>query len=321
GRRLFRASGQVLPQTRATQNPPILSLVPFSSLRDSQTPEPLDSPTAFMLNLAERVWLGDRAGILCDTAEALAQAGEASQARKVCQLALDAAEAINRWNETSPSGGLSYVRPLGRVAAVLARTGGGSRAMSVTTRIYALDRRSYGITRDKWEALCGIADGFTQAGDSKQARRVCLQALKLAEKLKKRPEFKGVDRDTELLNICDAADHAGDKAWILGRIAGSLAKAGDPEQAKAICEQALNWTSQIKMQPDQIAIQMHCAHSKSYALSSIAIGLAQAGDKKKALEVCRQALQTASMIVRPDGEDATTLFFRLHSTYSVAQEW
>jgi len=273
-----------------------------------------------MLSIAERAWLGEQAKIRCDTAEALAQAGEAGRARKVCELALDTAEAIKNWNETSAGGGFSYVTPLGRVAAVLARAGDSQKALSITSKILAVENGSYETPTDKWETLCGIADGFTQAGDSKQARKICQQALKLAEKLKKMPEFKGaIDRNTELLNIYHSAEYAGEQAWILGRIAESLAKAGDAKQAKAVCEQALISANQIKFEADQINIRMECAHSKANALSSIALGLAQAGDTKLALDVCQQALQVAKMIERPRGEDATSLVFRRHSLGRIVQ--
>jgi len=111
-------------------------------VKDEPLPtQPLESPTAFMLSIAERAWLGEQAKIRCDTAEALAQAGEAGRARKVCELALDTAEAIKNWNETSAGGGFSYVTPLGRVAAVLARAGDSQKALSITSKIDPCGRK------------------------------------------------------------------------------------------------------------------------------------------------------------------------------------
>jgi tetratricopeptide (TPR) repeat protein len=265
---------------------------------DHLSVQPLDSPTDFMLFIAERSELGDKAGLLCDTIEALAQVEHRKRARKLCQEALKATDRIKQYNDVTSGGHYRYMDPLGRIAAVLARTGDASQALSIADRICGTDEGSGDFPHDKTDALCRIADGFTQAGDKSQARKICQLALKSADKEKAPALPPPKDREAELRNIFAAAEHAANKGWMLGRIAESLAKAGNAEQAKELCEQALISADQI-MKPDR-AILGVTASKKADALGRIAIGLAHVGDTQKARQVCQQALEAANLIDRSD---------------------
>jgi len=265
---------------------------------DHVSVQPLDSPMDFMLFIAERSELGDKAGLLCDTVEALAQIQDMKRARKLCQEALTVTDRIKKYNDVTSGGHHRYMDPLGRIAGVLARTGDASQALSIADRICGTDESPGDWPHDKTDALCRIANGFTQAGDKSQARKICQLALKSADK-NKAPAFPAPkDRETELRNIYAAACHAADKGWMLGRIAESLAKADGAEQAKELCEQALISADQI-MKPDR-AILGVTASKKADALARIAIGLAHVGDTQKARQACQQALQAANLIDRSD---------------------
>jgi len=155
---------------------------------DPRPAPPLDSPTAFMLYIADRSEL-DGAGYLCDLIEALVQSGDKASARKICQKALKATDQVKEWNEVTAGGHRLYFVPLGRIGAVLARTGDSKQALNIANKISAYDKRSLDMRRDKWDALCRIADGFTQAGDTSQASKICLQALKSAENIETPLEY------------------------------------------------------------------------------------------------------------------------------------
>jgi len=282
---------------------------------DLQPAKPLDSPVAFMLYLADKAEL-DGADVLCDLIEALVQSGDKASARKLCQKALKATDRVKEYNEWSSGGHKPYILPLSRIGAVLARVGECEQALETVNKISRQDKR-FDMGTDEWHALRRIADGFTQAGDTGQARKICLKVLKSVETFRKPPALaKAKNRNAELHDVVDAVWYAADRARILGRIAESLAKAGEVEKTKELCAEALSWIDQFKMKPDEMGIDT--ASVKATALCVIAVALAQAGDTKKAIECCLQTEHEVETTKRPR-DDEIAMTFELDALLNIAE--
>jgi len=267
-------------------------LVGLCSADDSKRREPpkellplLNSPTDFILHITEGTDVYDRATHLCDLIEALAQIGETNRAHTLCQTALVAVDKAKvRSYAVNPSGDLSHLKPLGRIAAVLAKTGDAQQACVISNKI----QPSY--TDGNWEqieALRLIGDGLLQAGNGKEARQTWQRALVLVNQIP-----YPLDQAIASRNAANPGDslivgmRMESKASHLTRIAESLAKAGETKQAQELCQQALGITRLYgKLQTKAFVYQ---ALMKLWLLSDIARALELADDSKQAEGVYRE---------------------------------
>ncbi|MCX6900756.1 MAG: tetratricopeptide repeat protein [Verrucomicrobia bacterium] len=243
----------------------------------------LDSPTDFILHITEGT--DDRATHMCDLIEALAQIGETNRAHMLCQTALVAVdEARIRSYAVNPSGDLSHLKPLGRTAAVLAKTGDAQQACVISNKI----QPSY--TDGNWEqieALRLIGDGLLQAGNGKEARHTWQRALVMVNQITSPLDQVAASRNpADPDNLFIAGMRMESKASHLTRIAESLAKAGETKQALELCQQALGITRLYAKLPTKYFVYQ--ALRKLWLLSDIVRALELAGDSKQAQGIYRE---------------------------------